>query len=155
MSAEHRNSETGSSGTILIIDRDRNGSDSLGNILSEFGYQIRREPDHLAALDALARGDSVDLVIAAARKADDGGLEFLSVMQRRFPDLPTIVVSDDSSVEGYLKAVNIGVFDYLIRPVFMPELNKVIRSAFRESRRSGPDAEHARVKARGAGSSPA
>ena len=81
---------------ILIVDHDRVAS-ILAEVFGECGYTVRTATD---ALDALAqiKKKIPDILIADLNMRRMRGVEFLSVVRRRFPS--TIVVAMSNSYTG-------------------------------------------------------
>jgi CheY-like chemotaxis protein len=77
---------------ILIADDDEQIRRSSEAMLSRAGYEIRTAGDGFEGL-ALMRKALPDLVISDLNMPRMSGFEFLSVVRRRFPQIPVIVIS--------------------------------------------------------------
>jgi len=78
--------------TILFVDDDAAMREVMALILSEEGFDVITAGDGLEALAEL-RMRTPDLIISDLHMPRISGVEFLSVVRRRFPSLPAIAVS--------------------------------------------------------------
>ncbi len=115
--------------TILVVDNEQETMSSLSEILNRFGYNVITEQSCRSALSVLKKGTAVDLVITEERLPDIDGLEFIASLKEFKPDIPSIMLTTQSSIETYLKAFNLGVFDYLNKPVSARLIGRTIRAA--------------------------
>jgi two-component system nitrogen regulation response regulator NtrX len=113
---------------ILIVDPD-SASERLGEVLTSQGYLSVTVQDARAATSILQSAVPVDLVISETWLPDMDGMDFLSCLRRTNPALPVIVVTTECSVEKYLQAVNLGVVEYLTKPLYLKEVLRVVRIA--------------------------
>ncbi len=119
--------------TILLVDDDLHILDVLEEILNSFGYKVIPMPDAESALSAIREGANVDLVITDYRMPGMNGIEFITVLRQVLPSVPAIMLTGYSSVEIYLKSLNLGVFEHLNKPVKVKELDRIVRSALERS----------------------
>ena len=113
---------------ILIVDPD-SASERLGEVLTSQGYQSVTARDARAAFSLLQGATPVDLVIMETTLPDMAGIDFLSRLRRTDPALPVIVVTAQCSLETYLQAVNLGVVEYLTKPLYLKEILRIVRIA--------------------------
>ena len=79
---------------ILVVDDDPLIRETSALILIREGFQVRTSEDGFSALVQL-RTALPDLIIADLRMPNMSGFEFLSVVRRRFPQIPVIAISGD------------------------------------------------------------
>jgi CheY-like chemotaxis protein len=92
--------------SILFVDDDSCLREVMALILSEEGYEVSTAED---GLDAIARLRSFvpDVIISDLHMPRMSGVEFLSVVRRRFPAIPVIAISgaydlNESSAAGVM-----------------------------------------------------
>ncbi len=104
------------SARILIVDDDRIILDSIGEMLSAEGHEVRRAPDLIAARQAL---DAFvpDLVVADVNMPHGGGFELLSVVRQAAPDTVVIMMTAYGTIESAVEAIKLGAYDYLTKPI--------------------------------------
>jgi len=79
---------------ILIVD-DEPGLRALGSmLLGAQGYEVQCAADGFEGLTALKQS-LPDIIISDLRMPNMNGFEFLSVVRRRFPSIPVIVISGE------------------------------------------------------------
>ena len=79
---------------ILVVDDEPSILSTSSALLRTKGYEVRTAQDGFAALAELRRG-LPDLIIADLRMPNMSGFELLSVVRRRFPQIPVIAVSGE------------------------------------------------------------
>lgn len=81
---------------ILIVD-DEPKMLQVGKMLLESeGYEVHTAGDGFEGLAALKQS-MPDIIISDLRMPNMSGFEFLSVVRRRFPDIPVVVISGEYS----------------------------------------------------------
>ena len=79
---------------LLVVDDEPFLRDLLQTSLSMQGYEVRVAKDGFDAL-AQMRGALPDLILTDLKMPNMSGFEFLSVVRRRFPQIPTIAISGE------------------------------------------------------------
>jgi CheY-like chemotaxis protein len=83
---------------ILVVDDDPKLIQISAVVFEAAGYEVRTALDGFQALLKL-RGSPPDLVVSDLRMPNMSGFEFLSVVRRRFPQIPVIAISGEFTVE--------------------------------------------------------
>ncbi len=112
---------------ILIVDPLH--GDTHQELLRRFGFPGARKTGARTALEQVRKGRSVDLVITELELEDRDGIEFVADLRKSRPDLPVIIVTEQGSIETYLKAASLGVVEYLNKPVLKNELRRIVNLA--------------------------
>jgi DNA-binding NtrC family response regulator len=118
-------------GTILLVDNGPERS-SIVLALARSGYTVIAADDG-RALSLIREDAPLDLVIITDGITGFDGISFLTALRRRTPALPAIMLSSHGSIEQYVKALSLGVFACMNRPVAANELVKVVRSALEKA----------------------
>ncbi len=116
--------------TILLVDNEHYVLDALGQILHNFGYKVISRPDAESALSIIREGNNIDLILTDYRLSGMKGIEFIAALKKILPSTPVIILTGECSVEVYIKALSLGVFECLNKPVSMKDLERVLKSAF-------------------------
>ena len=122
--------------TILLIDDEPESLIVFADMLHRCGYEVIAVKDGVSALSAVREGAPVDLVITDYRIAGMDGLEILTSLKMLAPSVPSIMLTGHTSIETYLKAINLGVFEYLNKPVNAKELGRIVRAALEKAQTS-------------------
>jgi len=114
--------------TILLIENstERPG---LEDVLKKFGHKVVAVEDDASALSIIRAGVAIDLVITDCWITALNGLDLLASLRRLAPAVPSIMLTEHGSVEMYLKACSLGVFEYVNKPVTAQELGRIVKAA--------------------------
>ena len=119
--------------TILLIE-DGLESSPTADLLNRSGYRVIAADDGSSALSLLQKGASVDLVIIDYAASGSASLELLHSLKKIAPAVPSILLASNASIEMYLKALSLGVFEYLNKPVKTEELIRTVKTALEKTR---------------------
>ena len=114
--------------TILVIDDEQGIRQVLQDILEDEGYQVLTAED---GLDGLARlkQSVVDLVILDVWLPKMGGIEVLEKIKSDFPEIEVIIISGHANVDLAVKAIKLGAFDMMEKPLTMERVLTQVRNA--------------------------
>ncbi|MBI5531087.1 MAG: response regulator [Deltaproteobacteria bacterium] len=107
---------------LLLVDQDPNSRTVLEVSLKKAGYVVTTSQD---GLDALSKIDvfSPDLVLTDTRLPGIDGFELVKRMKERGDQsIPVVFLSSRRSVEDKIRSFELGVEDYLTKPIFVREL---------------------------------
>jgi len=77
---------------VLLVDDEPSIRESLAELLAEAGYDVSTAEHGFDALLQLRR-TTPDVIISDLNMPQMSGFEFLSVVRRRFPEIPVVAVS--------------------------------------------------------------
>ena len=124
-------------GRILVVDDEKLIRWSLRERLTADGYTVAEAADGETAR-GLAEGEMFDLALLDLRLPDTDGLTLFGELHALQPDMPVIIITAFSSVEGAVEAIKRGAADYVTKPFDMDELaicvDRAIRTQALESR---------------------
>ncbi len=111
------------SGTrLLVVDDDPGFVRTLQILLEDEGFAVDIAHSGPEALDRLGHGGPVRLVISDLAMPGMNGLEFLERLRQMLPHVAVIMMTAHSSVESAVRAIKLGAFQYLSKPVEPEEL---------------------------------
>ena len=86
-------------GCILVVEDDADTRETLRDVLSNEGFEVRLAGRAEEAVDAVTTFERPSLVLLDSRLQGMSGVEFLDWMQTRrdLDDVPVVMVSGDSS----------------------------------------------------------
>jgi DNA-binding NtrC family response regulator len=117
---------------ILLIDDDLELSGFLRCALEQNGHRVDCLEDARGAPELLSRSD-YDVVLLDNRLPGISGIEFLAALEKREISIPVILMTGDPTSETAIQAMNLGAFDYLVKPLepddFVVELEPLIARA--------------------------
>ena len=111
--------------SILVVDDEGNSCIGLKALLSRDGYHVDCVGNGQEGLQYL-RENSPQLVISDIRMPEMDGLSLLRQIKRDYPHVSVILMTAFGGLDSYIDAMNKGAFEYLIKPLKINELKKVI-----------------------------
>jgi len=131
---------------VLVIDDDPGVRDYMEAIVSRQGYEVMAVGDGEQALQSLesARPDLVTLDVVLPGM---DGLQTLSELKRRLPDVPVVMLSGHGQARNIVEAMRLGASDFLRKPFEIEELELAFQKAF-EKRALKQEVERLRGRAR-------
>ncbi len=105
---------------ILVVDDEAGIRETASVLLSSKGYEVHVAEDGFAALAQLRRS-LPDLIISDLRMPNMSGFELLSVIRRRFPQIPVIAISGEyngTTPEGLIADTFFSKGDYTPEQLF-------------------------------------
>lgn len=136
---------TNSTGKILVVDDHAAARESMAEVLTCAGHQVRSCASAIAALRELER-TSFDVIITDLRMPGMTGLEFIHALEQRNCDSQIVMVTAHGSVAAAVEAMRHGAFDFIEKPFNADQLEELVRRALRhgeivERRSSVPAAD--------------
>ena len=122
-----------SSANILVVDGEATTLRTLSTGLEDIGHMVSTAAARREAL-ALLRKQPFNIVIANIKLPDVGGLEILETAKELNPEAAVIMITDHTSFETAVNAVDEGAYAYILKPVAMNELATIINNALREQK---------------------
>jgi DNA-binding NtrC family response regulator len=111
---------------ILIVDDDRSIRRTLEKFLGGEGYEVATAHD---APGAIAAADTADLMLLDLGLPGGSGFDVLTALADR-PRPPTVVVvTARDDMQSTVKAIQLGAYEYLVKPVDIDRLRAVVRHA--------------------------
>ena len=110
---------------VLIVDDEKNIRVSLSSILKDEGYEVWAVESGEEALDLL-KEQTVDLILLDVKLPGIDGIEVLEKVLEDYPEKDVIMISGHSDISIAVKAIKMGAYDFMEKPLSMP---KVVVSA--------------------------
>jgi adenylate cyclase len=142
--------------TILVVDDE---PDLEALVQQRFRRRIRDGDinflfarDGAEALDLLANGHAVDMVLSDINMPKMDGLTLLQKLREQDDPLSTVIVSAYGDMANIRTAMNRGAFDFVTKPIDFADLETTIDktlqhiATLREARRRQVEAEQARTQ---------
>ena len=115
-------------GRLLVVDDDPIGCRVVMRIMEHEGFETMAAHDGEACLTRAA-ADHPDLVILDLELPKLDGIQVLERLKAAQPNLPVIMLTGHYDVKATVRAMRLGAFDYLTKPVNSEELTIVVRRA--------------------------
>jgi two-component system cell cycle response regulator len=126
--------ETGRNGRVLLVDDRRNSYERIVSTLST-EHAVTLEADPNEALFRAAEGD-YELVIVSLGLQNFDGLRLCSQIRsiERSRGLPILAVAEADNTASLTRGLEIGVNDYLLRPIDRNEMLARVRTQIKKKR---------------------
>ena len=121
--------------SVLIVDDEPDLCELLGITLQRMQIPSQAVHSLSAAKEALA-ATPFALCLADLRLPDGDGLELVAWLQERHPGLPVAVITAHGNVESAVRALKLGAFDFLSKPLDLANLRRVVSQALRGAPRT-------------------
>lgn len=125
--------------TALVVDDEPDICELLSITLDRMDIRTRACGDVGSAKRALAQ-EGYDLCLTDMRLPDGDGLELVEWMQREAPGTPVAIITAHGSVETAVKALKLGAFDFVSKPLDLNDLRKLVTAALKLRGASAPKA---------------
>ncbi len=119
--------------TILIVDDEPGVRSSLSGVLRDEGYSVEAVGTGEACLDRVTRGP-VDLIVLDVWLPGMDGLATLARLRERQVDSQVVLISGHGNIESAVRAIKLGAFDFVEKPLSLDKTVLVVRNALRQRR---------------------
>lgn len=115
---------------VLLVDDEEDFLSTLVKRLKKRSLDVLAARNGAMALDIIAT-EPVDVVVLDFKMPDMDGLETLKQIKRVRPSAEVIMLTGHADVEVALDGMEMGAFDYLLKPADIDELVYKIQDAYK------------------------
>lgn len=112
---------------ILLVEDDTTFSTILEGFLKKNGHEVEMRYNVKSSIKSL--DNSFQLILLDYRLGDGTGLDVLQEVRNRDLHMPVIIMTSFNDVRTAVKAMRLGVFDYITKPVNPDELLMILKDA--------------------------
>jgi len=116
--------------TALVVDDEPDIRELLSITLDRMDIATRTCPDVQSAKQMLT-STPFDLCLTDMRLPDGDGLDLVEWMQREAAGTPVAVITAHGSVETAVRALKLGAFDFVSKPLDLNDLRKLVTVALK------------------------
>lgn len=113
---------------ILLIDDEQDFMDALADRMRDRGMQVSTTTSPIEALEK-ADEENFDAIILDLMMPEMNGLETLTRLREKNPDLQIILLTGHATIEKGVEAMKLGAIDFLEKPIDIQALNAKIKDA--------------------------
>ena len=121
----------------LVVDDEPHIRELLSITLERMDIATRTCADLGSAKQSLGK-ETYDLCLTDMRLPDGDGLELVEWIQREVPGTPVAVITAHGSVEAAVRALKLGAFDFVSKPLDLNDLRKLVTAALKLKGVSAP-----------------
>ena len=107
---------------VLIVDDERAIRNSLGEILSDEGYEVETAEDGAAALEKAGK-EKFDVIFCDIKMPGMDGMEVLDKLVEEGIDSAIVMISGHGDIETAVDCIKKGAFDFIQKPL---DLNRIL-----------------------------
>jgi DNA-binding NtrC family response regulator len=114
---------------MLIVDDEQDFLETILKRLKARKIEVAGVESGYQALEFLDRQD-VDVIILDVKMPGMDGIETLREIKKKKPLVEVIMLTGHASVESGIQGMQLGAFDYVMKPVALDELLEKVRQAY-------------------------
>lgn len=126
---------------VLVVDDDPVVRSQLERLYSQSGYRVTTFSSAEAGLRRL--NDDIDFVITDIKLPGMDGVQFISQIHQRYPDLPVIAITGYADIRTAVDVLKLGACDFVTKPFDLAAILESTRAAL-ESTKSAMQVRHLR-----------
>ena len=107
--------------TILCIDDEYLVRKSIVLFLNRSGFNVLEAENGRKGLEMFDKY-SPDAVLADIKMPEVTGLEVLSILSKKAPDIPVIIISGAGIMNSAEEAIRLGAWDFITKPIYDPAI---------------------------------
>jgi two-component system, NtrC family, response regulator PilR len=117
----------------LIVDDEPDLCELLSLTLARMGVDSNSVHDVASARRELQGRQQYALCLTDLRLPDGDGIELLEWIQAQKPELPVAIITAHGHVEAAVRALKLGAFDFVRKPLDITDLRKLVNQALKLS----------------------
>src|SRR5688500_84751 len=117
--------------SILIVDDEPGVRSSLSGVLRDEGFEVEASASGEECLDRAARS-SFDVIVLDVWLPGIDGLMTLQRLRERKVDSQVVMISGHGNIESAVRAIKMGAFDFVEKPLSLEKTVLVVRNALRQ-----------------------
>jgi two-component system nitrogen regulation response regulator NtrX len=117
--------------SILIVDDEPGVRSSLSGVLRDEGFEVEAAASGEECLERAARS-AFDVVVLDVWLPGIDGLITLQRLRERKVDAQVVMISGHGNIESAVRAIKMGAFDFVEKPLSLEKTVLVVRNALRQ-----------------------
>jgi two-component system, NtrC family, nitrogen regulation response regulator NtrX len=130
--------------SILVVDDEPGVRSALSGVLRDEGYHVDAVESGEECLDRVTRA-AFDVILLDVWLPGADGLSTLARLRERQVDVQIVMISGHGNIESAVRAIKLGAFDFIEKPLSLEKTMLVVRNALRQRRL---EAENRALRAR-------
>ena len=119
--------------SVLIVDDEAGVRSALSGVLRDEGYQVEAVDSGEACLERLTRV-TYDAIVLDIWLPGLDGLVTLERLRQRSVDTPVVMISGHGNIESAVRAIKMGAYDFVEKPLSLEKTVLVVGNAVRQRR---------------------
>jgi DNA-binding NtrC family response regulator len=116
---------------LLVVDDEREFLEGLSRTLGRRGMKVTTADNGAAALEILSRQE-FDVALLDVKMPGIDGIELMQRILKQYPGMQVLLLTGHPTMDQALKGVELGAYDYLLKPQDIDTLSLKILAAFQD-----------------------
>jgi len=116
---------------VLFVDDEMDFLETLMKRMKRRGVDVEGVGSGEEALKVL-ENKQVDVVVLDVKMPGMDGIETLREIKKRYPLIEVIMLTGHANVEVAIEGMELGAFDYLMKPMAIDELSFKLKDAYKK-----------------------
>jgi two-component system OmpR family response regulator len=128
---------------ILLVDDEVAFANNIAKLISKRGYDVLTVFNGESAVQAVDEND-FDVIVLDLKMPGMDGMTALKLIKGKKPGVEVIILTGHGSFESGIDGMQLGAFDFIMKPVRFDDLHEKIRQAYQRKlilEESGMDSE--------------
>jgi two-component system OmpR family response regulator len=114
---------------ILLVDDEVAFANNIAKLISKRGFEVKTVYDGQSAIQALDESD-FDVIVLDLKMPGLDGMAALRLIKGKKPQVEVIILTGHGSMESGIDGIQLGAFDFIMKPVRFDDLHEKIREAY-------------------------
>jgi two-component system response regulator PilR (NtrC family) len=123
---------------VLVVDDEPDLCELLSITLERMDLSPRTA-NTMAAAQRMLKGGRFDLCLTDMQLPDGDGLDLVKWIQQNSPSVPVAVITAHGNMETAVRALKVGAFDFVSKPLDLAGLRKLVATAIKLSDQNDSD----------------
>jgi len=110
---------------LLIIDDEKSQRDILSGYLKKKGFNVFTAESGRDGIKIIG-GNIIDIILSDYKMPEMTGIEVLESVHKINPEISFVIITAYGTVENAVKAMRVGAYDYISKPVDLDELDLLL-----------------------------
>ena len=119
--------------SILIVEDEQTLRESLQRLFSKEGYRVDTADSAEKAL-SLTVDAMYDIIVSDIILPGIDGIEMMTRIRENQPEVVFIVITAYASIDTSVKALRVGAYDYIMKPIIHEEILQIVANALKQKR---------------------
>ncbi len=115
---------------ILLVDDEVAFANNLLKLLSKRGYDVVVEYNGADAVKRVGEKE-FDVIILDMKMPGMDGIATLKEIKKKAPLVEVVILTGHGSIESGIEGMQLGAFDFLMKPVRIDDLQEKVSEAYR------------------------
>ncbi|MBN1318168.1 MAG: response regulator transcription factor [Anaerolineales bacterium] len=113
---------------ILCLERLPENGNTVSSILQRAGYHVTTSGNAKSAIDNL-ENNHYHLILMDLDIQGQDGMDLVTVLRNKYHVIPLIIITSNASLDTAIRSIQLGVRDYLVKPIAPDALNRCVARA--------------------------